>query len=150
MQEYLQPLINWIEPQDIAHLIQVSVATVVGLLMGYERACHNKAASYRTFSLVAAASCIFTIASGFAIGDSTVGDPARIAAQIVSGVGFIGGGIIFNGQDKTEGITTAAMIWYSASIGVLCGLGEVKFALLCYLVYVTILLLGRILHRCTS
>ena len=126
---------------ETIHLIQVFIASVLGFLVGSERALHNKHASIRTFSLVCVAACMFTIASEF------TGEPARITAQVVSGIGFIGAGIIFKGQGKPAGVTTAAMLWFVGALGILCGLGEILFGVSCFLVYIFILTMGHFLRK---
>lgn len=125
-------------------IINSVIAAAIGIGMGIERAFYNKTASIRTFSLISLGSCVFTILSMSHIGPMS--DPARIAAQIVSGVGFLGGGVILKNDNKIEGITTAAMIWFAAAIGMMCGFGFAEFALWIFLIYSTVLILGIILH----
>ena len=127
---------------------QLSLAALIGLFIGIERAWRHKVASLRTFSMLSAGSCIFTIASVTGSADiPAVHDTTRIAAQIVAGVGFLGGGVIFKTANRVEGITTAAMIWLTAAIGVACGFNQIRLAVWSYVVWF-ILNFGSIaLHR---
>jgi putative Mg2+ transporter-C (MgtC) family protein len=105
---------------------QLLLAAAVGLIIGVDRALRGKAASLRTFSMIATGSCLFTILSVKANGPNTgFHDVTRIAAQIVTGVGFLGGGVIFKTADRVEGITTAAMIWLCSALGMACGFNQV-------------------------
>jgi putative Mg2+ transporter-C (MgtC) family protein len=130
-------------------VMSILISGMLGMLMGVERAHYHKIASIRTFGLVSAGSCIFMIIS--IVGASwTIGehyDPMRVAANIVTGIGFLGGGVIFKANDKIEGITTAAMIWMTSAIGMLCGLEYYKLAFSSVGIYVVILVFGRLLHK---
>ncbi len=96
---------------------QLFIASLIGIVIGIERETKGKPASLRTFSVISLGSCLYTILSV----EGANMDQARVAAQIVSGVGFIGGGVIFKSSDKVEGITTAALIWLAAAAGMACG-----------------------------
>lgn len=102
-------------------ILRVLLAAVLGAAIGYERERHGKAAGLRDHMLISVGAALFTIASilGFGAG----ADPARIAAGIVAGVGFIGAGVIFRGGEGVAGITTAASIWVAAAIGLAAGAG---------------------------
>jgi len=102
------------------HARQLFIAAMIGLVIGVEREFRGKAASLRTFSIISTGSCLFTILSF----ETANLDQTRIAAQIVSGVGFIGGGVIFKTSDRIEGITTGALIWLAAAIGMACGFNQ--------------------------
>lgn len=106
-------------------IYQLIIATVAGGIIGIERELKRKGAGLKTFILICCGSAIYTIIS-LSIGE----DKTRIAAQIVSGVGFIGAGTIFRSNDKIEGITTAAFIWVTSSIGMLIGVGLKHSAIL--------------------
>lgn len=106
---------------------QIGVATLIGAIIGFERELRGKAAGIRTYALVAMGSCLFTILSIFAAG---VHDTTRIAAQIVSGIGFLGAGVIWHKDSGiVEGLTTAASLWGVAAIGMAIGYGFVSIAL---------------------
>lgn len=103
-------------------------------LIGLERQTRQKSAGYRTHVLVGLGACAFTIISGFGftlvLGDDVNLDPSRIAAQVVSGIGFLGAGVIFKGRDVVRGLTTAATIWQAAAVGMACGAGMLSLAIL--------------------
>lgn len=101
-------------------LLQILVATVLGLFIGFERQKHGSPAGIRTCAMVCLGACLFGLASTHAQGAAyyhSVVDPTRIAAQIVTGIGFLGGGVIFKETNRTRGITTAATIWLAAAVG---------------------------------
>jgi uncharacterized membrane protein YhiD involved in acid resistance len=97
---------------------------VAGGIIGVERQLYEKPAGLRTCILVTIACCLFTIVS-IASGLQMGGDPLRITAQIVTGIGFIGGGVILHYKNHVKGITTAATIFMCAAIGVTCGSGYI-------------------------
>ena len=114
---------------------KVLISTICGAIVGYERELKNKSAGLRTIILICVGSCLFTIAS-FAAAQYT-GDPTRILSTIVTGIGFLGGGVIVQHEDKLIGITTAAFIWVVSAIGILCGLGMIITPILLTLGLVT-------------
>lgn len=119
--------------------IQLLLATfVLCSLVGIERQVRQKSAGYRTHVLVGVGSCAFTLVSAYGF-DMVLGadvnlDPSRIAAQIVSGIGFLGAGVIFKGRNVVRGLTTAATVWEAAAIGMACGAGMVSLG-----IFVTVL-----------
>ena len=96
-------------------------AMLCGLLVGNERHRREKPAGIRTLTLVCLGSCLFTMVS-FAF-TTTTGDSGRVAAQIVTGIGFLGAGVILHGRRFVSGVTTAAIIWVGAGIGMTVGAG---------------------------
>ena len=101
---------------------RLAVGLVLGAAIGFERELHRQPAGFRTHSLVSLGAAIFTVVSGFAF--SAVGaDPTRIAAQIVSGIGFIGAGTIIQHHGSIRGLTTAASLWAVAAVGTAAGAG---------------------------
>lgn len=106
-------------------LVLIFISVILGLFIGAEREYRNKSAGLRTFILVCFGSCLFTILS-IKIG---VNDPDRLAANIITGIGFLGAGVIFKGDNKIDGITTATTIWATASIGMAVGSGYVYLSL---------------------
>ncbi|RKZ96628.1 MAG: hypothetical protein DRQ40_00520 [Gammaproteobacteria bacterium] len=126
---------------------QILCAAGLGLLLGSERAFKRKAASIRTFALLSAGSALFTILSVMAGGGSTTVDTSRIAAQIVSGLGFLGAGVIFRYENKLTGVTTAVMIWFAAAIGMACGFNKIPLAASSVAIYYLILIVGEGIHR---
>lgn len=103
-------------PED---LYKILFATLVGGLIGIEREYREKAAGFRTIILICVGATLFTIFSS-----KLDGDPARIAANIVSGVGFLGAGVILRSGGQIVGLTTASTIWLTAALGMGIGAGE--------------------------
>jgi putative Mg2+ transporter-C (MgtC) family protein len=105
---------------------RLGLALVLSSVIGVEREMGQKSAGLSTYTLVGVGSAVFMLVSIFGFSDS-VGhahnglDPSRVAAQIVSGIGFIGGGIIFVRRDTVRGLTTAAGVWVTAGVGMACG-----------------------------
>lgn len=104
----------------ISCILRMLLALVLGFAIGFERKMRYKEAGIRTHTIVCVGSCLYTIVSIFGFGS---GDPGRVAAQIVSGIGFIGAGMIFNHKQVVHGLTTAAGIWATAAIGMAVGAG---------------------------
>lgn len=109
-------------------LLPVVLALVLTTVIGLEREAGAKSAGLRTHTLVGVGSAVFMLISkyGFAdlLGQGQISlDPSRVAAQIVSGIGFLGAGLIFVRQDAVRGLTTAATIWLAAAVGCACGAG---------------------------
>lgn len=105
-------------------LLLVFVSIVIGVVIGIEREYRNKSAGLRTLMLVCVGSCIFTLLSGKMGGAS----PDRIAANIVTGIGFLGAGVIFKDENKISGITTASTIWIVAALGMAVGSNQLWLA----------------------
>lgn len=105
-------------------LIQLVVAMLLGMLLGTERAIAGKTAGMRTYALVSLGSCLFVII-GSVVAKSLIGitdiDPLRVIAGIVTGVGFIGAGLIIFRDSEITGITTAAGLWIAAGVGIAAG-----------------------------
>lgn len=113
-----------IETVDL--VARIGVATVAGAAVGWERESHGRMAGMRTHALVAIGACLFTLigAYGFPeLGRSHNVDPMRVAAQVVSGIGFIGGGAIIRDRGAIRGVTTAAALWASAALGMAAAAG---------------------------
>lgn len=100
--------------------LRLLTALLLGGIIGVERELHAKEAGFRTHFLVALGSALFCIVSQYGFG---AGDPSRIAAQVVSGVGFLGAGTIVFQKNVIRGLTTAAGLWVTAAIGLACGTG---------------------------
>jgi len=112
---------------QIEVLIRLAVATVAGMAVGVEREMRDQAAGLRTHILVAVGSCLFTLVSvygfdAFRAHNSAI-DPSRVAAQIVTGIGFLGAGAIIRQGLNIRGLTTAASLWIMAAIGMAVGVG---------------------------
>jgi putative Mg2+ transporter-C (MgtC) family protein len=119
--------------REVPLLIELGTALVMSSLIGLEREIRAKSAGLRTHALVGVGAALFMLVSKYAFGDLLVlervaFDPSRVAAQIVSGIGFIGGGLIFVRRDAVRGLTTAATVWVVAAVGMACGGGLVVLA----------------------
>jgi len=110
------------------HLGRLLVAALLGSLLGLEREIARKDPSLRTFMLISLGSAMFAIVSELSVGTSVHGDPSRVSAQVVTGVGFLGAGAIFRSQRRLSGATTAALMWMAAGIGLAAGHGHLQLA----------------------
>ncbi len=126
-------------------------AFVLSSAIGIERDVRQKSAGARTHILVGMGSALFTLVSAYGfshlLGGDVVLDPSRIAAQIVSGIGFIGAGVVFVRQNMVSGLTTAASIWVTAAVGMACGAGMPMLAALTVLLYLLAVTLVTTLVR---
>ena len=104
-------------------MIRVGLACILGSLIGNERKNRNKSAGTRTHAIVALGSALAMVVSKYGFMDMPDHDAARVAAQVVSGVGFLGAGIIFVRNNLVNGLTTAAGLWATASVGLAMGSG---------------------------
>ncbi len=118
-------------------IIKLVVSLAMGIVIGTEREYKTKAAGFRTVILIMVGSTLFTIISIHMGGDR---DPARVASNIVTGVGFIGAGAIFKEGNFVKGLTTAAVIWISAAIGMAIGVGLYQFAFVSLCIVMSVLL----------
>lgn len=138
-----------IENADI--LIRIIFAIILGSIIGLERELTNKSAGLRTQIMVCLGACMFTILSihGFATAVTLypLGDPSRVAAQIITGIGFIGAGTVLRQGLTVTGLTTASTLWIVAAIGMACGCGKISIAVVSTLLSVAILVLIRIFER---
>lgn len=107
-------------------IVKIILALVLGGVMGLERQYNDKPAGYATNSIICVGATLFTILSLYM--SELGGDPGRIAAQIVSGVGFLGAGAILREGNKVSGLTTAAAVWLVAAIGMAIGFGQYLLA----------------------
>ncbi|WP_313235614.1 MgtC/SapB family protein [Sphingobacterium multivorum] len=115
---------NLFQPFETCDVLLIMLSVLIGLLIGIEREYRNKSAGLRTFILVSFGSCLFTILS-LKIG---LANPDRLAANIITGIGFLGAGVIFKEDNKVSGITTATTIWATASLGMCVGAGYIFLA----------------------
>ena len=110
---------------DLDAVIRLSLALILGAIVGFERETAGKSAGVRTYGLVALGASLFSYISivGFPVAEGGIADPARIAAQVVVGIGFLGAGLIIFREDRVQGLTTAAGLWVVAGIGMSTGAG---------------------------
>lgn len=134
-------------PIILEYIFRIFLSTILGAVFGFERELRNKPAGFITFMLVSMGSCLFGILQ------QTVGDAnsnSRIIAQVVSGIGFLGAGTILHNRGNVKGITTAALLWVSAAVGLLVGTGGIVncvIALCATVIFFPLSLLSRKLGR---
>lgn len=131
-----------LDAPEVTMVLRLILAAALGAIVGYQRERAEKPAGLRTHILVAVGAALFTVVSVSGFGPG--GDPARIAAQIVTGIGFLGAGTILRANGHVRGLTTAASIWAVASIGVAVGVGMYLMSLAASLIVVAVLQLGRV------
>ena len=135
---------------NLEFLFRILLATVLGAAIGLERTKRQKEAGVRTHCIIACASAVFMILSKYAFIDTAAldgsrgADAARIAAQVVSGISFLGAGVIFKNGSSIRGLTTAAGMWGTAAVGMAIGAGLYCLGLMEAVVLVVIQL---VLHR---
>ncbi len=126
-------------PAELEMVLRLVLATLLGAVIGVEREHKGKAAGLRTHTLISLGAAVFTVTSIFAFGS----DPARVAANIVTGIGFIGAGSILSNRQEgiVTGLTTAASMWITAAIGLAAGAGLYLFATVGTLLALAVLML---------
>lgn len=143
---------TWWTETSATELQLLLLAFVLCSFIGLERQFRQKSAGFRTHVLVGTGAAVFTLVSGFGfsevLGLDVTLDPSRVAAQIVSGIGFLGAGLIFTRRDSVRGLTSAATIWVTAAVGMSAGSGLVSLAIGMTTVHLTVLLVfGPIIAR---
>jgi putative Mg2+ transporter-C (MgtC) family protein len=131
---------------------ELGLAFVLSLIIGIEREIRQKSAGLRTHTLVGLGAALFMLISKYGFNDVAqagvvVLDPSRVAAQIVSGVGFLGAGLIFVRRDSVRGLTTAAAVWVTAAVGAASGAGLPVLAVLTTLLYLIIATVFPVMAR---
>ena len=138
---------------DLFIVGKLVLASLLGGIIGLEREIHGRPAGFRTHLLVSLGSCLFVVTSiqfysqyGNFSGSGPVGvDPGRVAAQVVTGIGFLGAGAIMREKGSIRGLTTAACLWIAAAIGLSCGVGMYAISLVVTLLaLVSLLLLKKV------
>jgi len=132
---------------DISIIVRILVAAILGAAVGLEREVHGRAAGLRTHILVCVGSALFMVTSILMSsyhGPMGQVDPSRIAAGVVTGIGFLGAGAIIRSGSGIRGLTTAASIWVIAAIGIAAGAGMYVAAIVTTAVVVVVLFLSRI------
>ena len=104
-------------------IIRLFAASIAGGALGIERESSNKSAGLRTNMIVSVGASIYVMISASLLEGSSTGDPSRVMGQIVTGIGFLGAGVILHQGSSVKGLTTAATIWCSAALGCLAGFG---------------------------
>lgn len=132
-----------VSPQEMEIISKLVLAAFLGMLVGLERQMHNKPAGMREHGLVCMGSCLFAIVSL----SFTQGDASRIAAGVVTGIGFLGAGTILHLKDKVVGLTTATELWVIAAIGLAVGIGLYIISTVTTLLVLLMLVSGRFLEK---
>ncbi len=150
----LENILNTDIGVDLIILFRIILASVLAFIPGMERELTGKFAGLRTHLLVCTGACVFTILSiyGFNMNEvngivATQNDPARISAQVITGIGFIGAGTVMRHGSNVSGITTAATLWMCAAIGMSCGCGEYFTAIVASIATLVILIVIRRLEK---
>jgi len=133
------------EVTHLAIVVRILVAIVLGGIIGLERGLKNRPAGLRTYMLVCVGSCLIMLTNQYIYQMYNVGDPVRMGAQVVSGIGFLGAGtIVVTRRNQIKGLTTAAGLWAAAAVGLAVGIGLYEAAILGG---ATIFLVLSIIHR---
>ena len=128
--------------------VRLGLAMVFGGTIGFERGIRQRAAGLRTHMLLCVGSASTMLVSQFMYASYGVGDPARLSAQVISGIGFLGAGtIIITRRNQIKGLTTAATLWATACMGLAVGVGFYECALVMYVLLIFILLLVSLLDN---
>ncbi len=131
--------IDWAVESTMA--LRALYAAFLGAFVGWERQLHGHAAGIRTYGAVSLGACVFTLVSNHVI---AAPDPTRIAAQVVSGIGFLGAGIIIRDAGQTTGLTTAATVWATAAVGMAVAYNMFVLATLTSLLLFLVLILDHV------
>ena len=131
----------WVQ---VEYLVRIFVAACLGLLIGSERKNRNKSAGIRTHVIVALGAALIMVVSKYGFMDVEKAEAARVAAQVVSGIGFLGAGVIFVRNNLVNGLTTAAGIWATAGVGLALGAGMYVVGISSALL---VLLIQFVMHR---
>lgn len=124
-------------------LFRIIISLLLGALVGFEREITRKPAGLRTHAFVSMGACLFTISSFYLAGNANI-DSSRIAAGIVTGIGFIGAGSIIATKGHIKGLTTAASLWVVSAIGLMVGLGELVLPTISSIIIFIMLRLGKV------
>jgi putative Mg2+ transporter-C (MgtC) family protein len=133
-------MLSEIDGQGVRQLLELGAAFALSAAIGLEREIRHKSAGLRTYTVVGTAAALFLLISKYGFmnvlaDNRVVLDPSRVAAQIVTGIGFIGAGLIFVRDDRVQGLTTAATVWLVTAIGMACAAGLLLLALAVTIAY---------------
>lgn len=142
MQEVLKTFLEYVRLEQLLWSVDLILAAILGFFIGLERKFRYKEAGIRTHTIVSVGAALMMIISRHAFGDQA--DSARVAAQIVAGVGFLGAGIIVYKKNVVHGLTTAAGVWTTAGVGMACGGGLWLIAIVATAI---LILIQWFLHR---
>jgi putative Mg2+ transporter-C (MgtC) family protein len=135
--------LSTIPGQSLKQFLELGAAFLLSASIGLEREVRHKSAGLRTYTIVGTTAALFLLISKYGFEDvlspgRIVLDPSRVAAQIVTGIGFIGAGLIFVRDNRVKGLTTAATVWLVTAVGMACGAGLPLLALAVTLAYFVI------------
>lgn len=138
--------------QGLRQFTELGAAFLLSALIGLEREVRHKSAGLRTYTVVGTTAALLLLVSKYGFMDvladgRIVLDPSRVAAQIVTGIGFIGAGLIFVEENRVKGLTTAATVWLVTGVGMACGSGLLLLALIVTAAYFVIALVFPLLIR---
>lgn len=138
--------------QGLRQFLELAAAFTFSALIGLEREIRQKSAGLRTYTVVGTTAALLLLVSKYGFTDVLspnliILDPSRVSAQIVTGIGFIGAGLIFLHGDRVKGVTTAATVWLVTAIGMACGAGLLWLALAATIAYFVIALVFPFLIR---
>lgn len=129
---------------EFLDIYKAIISLVAGLILGFEREMKDKSAGLKTITIICLGSTLFSILSYKLAGD---GDPTRIASYIVSGIGFLGAGVIFKEGFSVYGLTTAGIIWIAAAIGMSIGFGEIYIAFTFLIAALIVIYVAKLLTK---
>ncbi len=131
---------NYIEEYNMISItLRLILATMFGAMIGIERATKRRSAGLRTFALVCLGAALSTITNQYLIAAYGSGDPSRLAAQVISGIGFLGiGTIVVTGKNHVRGLTTAATLWVTATLGIALGAGFIYGSVISFILIMII------------
>jgi len=133
-----------VPPNALDLMLRLLVSLLLGAVIGLERERQERAAGLRTVTMVSLGSCLFTIVGAYGFSQT---DPSRVAAQIVTGIGFLGAGTIFLRKDLVRGLTTAATIWATAAIGMAAATAQYFEAVFTTLLILAVLMVLKPIER---
>ena len=131
-------------------VLRMLTAMLIGCIIGIDRDLHGKPTGMKTLGLVSLGACIATMcAQGFSMTLVNGADVSRAVQGIVTGVGFLGAGVILQNprENRVRGLTTAASIWVTAAVGIVCGLGVWSVAFIAMILMIALLIAGRIVEK---
>ena len=136
--------IDFYEINYITAAIRLIGAMIFGSIIGYERTCKLRAAGFKTYSLVCVGSAAVMMTGMFIYQNYQISDPARLGAQVISGIGFLGAGtIMVTGFHSIKGLTTAAGLWVVACMGLVIGIGFYEAAIIMFLIIQFVMIVGE-------
>ncbi|MES2221542.1 MAG: MgtC/SapB family protein [Acidobacteriota bacterium] len=138
--------------QSLGQFVELGIAFLLSAAIGLEREVRHKSAGLRTYTVVGTTAALFLLVSKYGFTDvlqtnRIMLDPSRVAAQIVTGIGFIGAGLIFVRDDRVAGLTTAATVWLVTGIGMACGAGLPLLAVAATVAYFIVALIFPLILR---